>query len=147
MPERIQRRRTKGWRKPENCVIVTRPSRFGNPFTVADAIEAEYEDPQRACVSHFTAWVEGHDDYQDVYVVGGRRYDRRLIREHLSDLRGKDLACSCKPEDPCHVDVLLRLANADPETAAAPPCTCITTNPHAVNCRYRFWKLTHGEQP
>lgn len=30
---------------------------------------------------------------------------------------------------------------------SAPPCTCITTNPHAVNCRYRFWKLTHGEQP
>jgi len=22
----------------------------------------------------------------------------------------------------------------------APECTCITTNPHAVNCAYRHWK-------
>ena len=29
-PKRIQRRRTKGWRKPENTVIVDRTSRFGN---------------------------------------------------------------------------------------------------------------------
>ena len=31
-PERIQRRRTKGWRMPKNCVYVGRPSKFGNPF-------------------------------------------------------------------------------------------------------------------
>lgn len=32
MPERIQLRRTKGWRKPEGAVVVARPSRWGNPF-------------------------------------------------------------------------------------------------------------------
>lgn len=32
MPERIQLRRTKGWRLPENTVVVSRPSKWGNPF-------------------------------------------------------------------------------------------------------------------
>jgi len=32
MPKRIQRRRTKGWKMPENTVCVTRPGMFGNPF-------------------------------------------------------------------------------------------------------------------
>lgn len=32
MPKRIQRRRTAGWRMPENTVYVGRPTRWGNPF-------------------------------------------------------------------------------------------------------------------
>lgn len=32
MPERIQLKRTKGWRKPECAVVVSRPSKWGNPF-------------------------------------------------------------------------------------------------------------------
>lgn len=32
----------------------------------------------------------------------------------LSDLRGKDLACWCGLNDPCHGDVLLYLANREP---------------------------------
>ena len=35
MPKGIQRKRTKGWRMPENCVYVGRPSKWENPFTVA----------------------------------------------------------------------------------------------------------------
>lgn len=27
------------------------------------------------------------------------------------DLRGRDLACWCKPDQPCHADVLLAIAN------------------------------------
>ena len=34
MPDRIQRKRTKGWRKPPNSVIVTRPRKWGNPYDV-----------------------------------------------------------------------------------------------------------------
>ena len=34
MAERIQRRRTKGWRMPPGAVNVTRPSDWGNPFRV-----------------------------------------------------------------------------------------------------------------
>ena len=37
MSERVQRSRTKGWRKPPNSVIVSRPALWGNPWTVRDA--------------------------------------------------------------------------------------------------------------
>ena len=32
MAERLQRRRTKGYRLPEGAVSVTRPGRYGNPW-------------------------------------------------------------------------------------------------------------------
>jgi hypothetical protein len=34
IPQRIQLRRTKGWRKPEGAIVVSRPTRWGNPYTV-----------------------------------------------------------------------------------------------------------------
>lgn len=118
MPQRIQRRRARGWRIPDGAVIVDRTSRFGNPFRIADAVEANYEHPARACVSHFTAWLEGHSAYQDTYTVGARTFDRRWMRAHLADLAGRDLACTCPPGAPCHADVLLKLAaNGAPSEA------------------------------
>jgi len=32
MPERIQLSRQKGWRKPPGAILVSRPSKWGNPF-------------------------------------------------------------------------------------------------------------------
>ena len=87
-PKRIQRRRTAGWRMPENAKSVARPSRWGNPFKV--------EDSHQAAVDQFTQWVEQQGD---------------LMQAIRSELRGRDLACYCKPEQPCHADVLLRIAN------------------------------------
>ena len=37
MPKRIQRKRTKGWRKPDGAVYVGRGSKWGNPFVVGQA--------------------------------------------------------------------------------------------------------------
>ncbi|GAB3429915.1 hypothetical protein GCM10027436_02470 [Actinophytocola sediminis] len=96
---------------PAGAVAVDRTTRFGNPFSVADAVEAGYENPQRAVVSHFRAWVRGSGDYPDAFQVKGRLLSRKWIREHLGDLAGKDVACWCGPDDPCHADVLLELAN------------------------------------
>ena len=31
-PQRIQLKRTKGWRKPEGSIVVSRPSKWGNPY-------------------------------------------------------------------------------------------------------------------
>ena len=33
-PQRIQQRRTAGWRKPENTIAVGRGTRWGNPYSV-----------------------------------------------------------------------------------------------------------------
>ena len=35
-PRRIQLRRTRGWRKPPGAVVVPRPTRWGNPDSVAE---------------------------------------------------------------------------------------------------------------
>jgi len=35
-PKRIQLRRTKGWHKPEEAVVVSRPSKWGNPYRLGD---------------------------------------------------------------------------------------------------------------
>ncbi|MGW2292282.1 DUF4326 domain-containing protein [Streptomyces phaeochromogenes] len=54
-----------------------------------------------------------------------RRYRRWLLtRDDLlalvRELRGRDLACGCPLDRPCHVDVLVELADADsPETERA----------------------------
>jgi len=82
-PRRLQRKRSKGWRKPEGSISVTRPGRWGNPFKGPDAIE------------RFRAYAE-----------------ERLAREPawLEPLRGRDLLCWCAPSSRCHADVLLELA-------------------------------------
>jgi hypothetical protein len=33
------------------------------------------------------------------------------LDEWLAPLRGQDLLCWCGPNEPCHVDILLKLAN------------------------------------
>ncbi len=123
MPERIQRLRTAGWRKPDNCVIVTRPSRYGNPFTIAGALEAEIadnvEDARKRCAETFRHWLDG-----DLYGGDGpegtawSKEARDRILAGLPELRGKDLACYCPLPEPgqpdhCHAAVLLSIANAE----------------------------------
>lgn len=111
MPQRCQRRRSEGWRLPENTVIVDRSSRFGNPFTIADAIEANYEDPRSACCSHYKAWMDGDPAYPDVITVGRRTFDRRWVWANLHKLRGKNVCCTCATDKQCHGDDIIHRAN------------------------------------
>lgn len=116
MPERITLHRTPGWRKPAGAIVVARGTGWGNPYTVAGAIENEYADTgtqaRKVAVEFHRAWLLGLDPGEnDVYRTGKRSYDRRWMREHLPDLTGRDLACWCGPEDVCHADTLIAIAN------------------------------------
>jgi hypothetical protein len=91
MPVRIQLSRRKGWRLPPNTVAVARPGKWGNPFKIG---EPGIPDAA-AAVAAFREFA------------GPRRDDIRR------ELRGKNLACWCRPGEPCHGDVLLEIANAD----------------------------------
>lgn len=94
-PQRIQRKRTKGWKMPENTVSVTRPGKWGNPYkgeNAAERFRAAFLD-LRNC--------DGTPDYDAM----------RYIRDRHRDLEGKNLACWCKPGDACHADVLLEFIN------------------------------------
>lgn len=94
-PQRIQRRRVKGWRMPAGAVYVGRGAKWGNPFRgargdSADAVALFRDMIQRAPL----------DDK-------GRSLSETIPLE----LAGKDLACWCPLDQPCHADVLLELAN------------------------------------
>ena len=90
MPKRIQMRRDRPWRVDHpDAVIVARPSKWGNPFSVG----AEGIPDRATAVEMFRAAVV------------------QSPPSGLHDLRGKDLACWCPLGQPCHADVLLELAN------------------------------------
>lgn len=113
-PVRVQLRRTKGWRMPANTVSVARPGRFGNPFTVAGCREAGYQgtDDQidARCVEAFRVWLGPM--WRNNWDGDESEKARSALLAGMPELRGKSLACWCKPGSPCHADVLLELANA-----------------------------------
>lgn len=111
-PQRIQRKRTKGWRKPEGAVVVSRPSAWGNPFVIGDPFHFWDDSDLRPHIgvardrAHAVALFERY--------LQGRPALQAMIQD---ELHGKDLCCWCPLEDkhgnpvPCHADVLLRIAN------------------------------------
>ncbi|MEV6147066.1 DUF4326 domain-containing protein [Streptomyces sp. NPDC051992] len=110
---RIQRQRTKDWRKPERCMIVDRTSTFGNPFTVAQLMDIGYKEPEarQTAVAEFRPWLRGSRANWQSNEADERR-EKILVR--LPELRGMDLACPCAPGEPCHADVLLEWAALSP---------------------------------
>ena len=133
MPERIQRRRTKGWRLPETAVIVDRTSRWGNPFVVGQRYvsrtafhDAPYPADSRREIGTFehAAWSPCPAWTQVVGEVRDRAHAVELFRAHVAyndedwdpeqirrALGGRDLCCWCPIGEPCHADVLLEIAN------------------------------------
>ncbi len=103
-PIRIQRRRTKGWKMPPNTVYVGRPSRWGNPY---DASNKEALEVARSVVGGNLA-----EQLVWLYSAGLSYVLPDNIGEHVALLRGKNLACWCPLDQPCHADALLELANA-----------------------------------
>lgn len=99
-PVRVQRKRTKGWRMPENTVYVGRGSKWGNPFKEGDAsiIIGGPIDRDRAVGL-----------YREM-ILNRMCYGFPLPGD-LEVIRGKNLACWCKLGEPCHADFLLELAN------------------------------------
>lgn len=120
MPIRLQLSRKKGFNLQElsratnglPAVNVARPSIFGNPFTIANARDAGYRGTDEAiaelAVNCFRRWIGGSS--RD-WMGDQSERQRRAILDKIGTLRGKNLACWCKPGGPCHADVLLKLAN------------------------------------
>jgi len=116
LPPRIQLRRTKGWRKPEGAIVVSRPSRWGNPFVIRDTGgDWLAEDSRtRKCLAQGTrdcAIQSCLGEFERALVAGELRVTVDDVRR---ELRGKALACWCRLDAPCHADVLLEIANGTP---------------------------------
>lgn len=101
--ERIQRKRTKGWRMPANTVYVGRPSKWGNPYQVGRLSEdSKYPVNNVQAVAFFKKWF-----YTAGTLGGAGAYYRGQV---ITKLSGKNLACWCPLDKPCHADVLLEYA-------------------------------------
>lgn len=138
-PQRIQRKRVKGWRMPPNTVSVTRPGKFGNPFdfrssdccwlALSYGCRGDRLGRQEASVKAFREWVVAPAKGKKIVRMergvrfGGVDKEFQIgprfivgppptIDAIRDALRGKNLACFCKAGEPCHGDVLLEIANA-----------------------------------
>jgi hypothetical protein len=107
---RILRKRTKGWRLPAGAVCVSRPGRFGNIFDHVVFGRALAVDLFRRWLSDELTVAERASTGLDI-CAGWAATGRRRIIDSLPSLRGRDLACWCPLDQPCHADVLLELAN------------------------------------
>ena len=122
-PQRIQRKRTKGYNMQAEsmalnglpAVSVCRPGKWGNHFAVkwhpycrqfyvlntlsrrpSDFFASKREAAEEAC-KQFRYFLD-------------RKY-RSGLRLKASPLRGKNLACFCALDMPCHADIWLEIAN------------------------------------
>jgi hypothetical protein len=124
-PKRIQLRRTKGWRKPDGAVVVSRPGPFGNPYSGPGAVDAFRALLTAAALDDGSPIPCGGADpyfYCNVSTYGAM-LAADVILERLAELRGKDLCCWCPLDKPCHADVLLEIANQTQPVGAEIPST------------------------
>lgn len=97
-PQRLKRHRTKDWRKPAGSLCVNRPSLWGNPYPVVDGDNA-------AAVLKYRFWLASRPD---------------RVAQAREQLAGKTLLCHCDPDQDCHADVLIEVANTPEDAYGAP---------------------------
>jgi hypothetical protein len=113
-PQRIQRRRSRGWKMPANAIYVGRPTRWGNPFNIEEfRFRSTEPDPEFscACTSHRRTDAECRQEAVAAF-EGWVHSQPDLLDDIKTNLKGRDLACWCPPGQPCHADILLHIANA-----------------------------------
>ena len=120
MPVRVQRTRTKGGGIPDGAVYVGRPSKWGNPFhthgdgyrmapeSAVQAFRAQFFGP-RADGAFFPNDHPKFRTYRGKLQIEVR--ELTTVADIQRELRGKNLACWCPLDQPCHADVLLEIAN------------------------------------
>jgi len=97
---------------PPNTVYVGRPTIWGNPFCSSDPALAVRA--YRLAVNK--RWARLAQLLPEAANPGARlelELWACMLRNRLSELRGKNLACWCPLDKPCHADVLLQMANKE----------------------------------
>lgn len=119
-PRRFQCESSDLLKLPKNTIYVAGDGRWGNPYRVTKRgdkwtiteptgerrFSLNREEAARLAVKWFgEAIANGWDGIP-------------MVEEIRSGLRGKNLACFCGLDKPCHADVYLEIANADIQEAA-----------------------------
>lgn len=114
---RIQRKRTPGFNLQEVSKKINglpaksccRPHKYGNPFQISNSVQpfSNYDGiPHTFCntideiLKNYEWWIENTSE------------GRMRMRDAKEELKGHNLACFCKLEDKCHVDILLKNINS-----------------------------------
>jgi hypothetical protein len=105
-PARVQLSRKPGWKKPDNTVVVSRPTVWGNPFPIGK-------------LGREVALKRFREMLQDPAQMAAWWYPP--LSQIRAKLGGRNLACWCAlpaPGEPdqCHAAILLEIANAPDET-------------------------------
>lgn len=106
-PQRIQLSRKKGWRMPDNTLSVARPGRFGNPFKIGISVCSGTR--LNFTSKSIRTRADAVEAFRHMLTFSERHYPSA---DEIASLRGKNLACWCPLDQPCHADVLLEIANA-----------------------------------
>jgi hypothetical protein len=112
MPQRIQPHRSRpsdgwSWWTPAGAVWVGQTSKWDNPFKVGGPRTPD----ATAAFARFSTML----------LMRGANWTLATLPpypandEIRGELAGKDLACWCPPEQPCHADALLEIANREGE--------------------------------
>jgi hypothetical protein len=89
------------------AISVARPGKWGNPFKVGeDGTAAE-------CVDLYRCLLAGYVALTTKASTELQTKTRAVVVACLDELRGKNLACWCRKDKPCHADVLLEIANRE----------------------------------
>ena len=118
-PQRIQRKRTAGWKLPPGAICVTRPGKWGNPFVVGEPIKRDsdlwpyvidlfpgVDDPVFAGARFESVKLQRAEDVVEAHFRWFLEQPALMVTVE-EELGGHDLACFCKPGTPCHADTLL----------------------------------------
>lgn len=113
-PQRIHLLTEPTWTAPPNTVFVGRPTLYGNPY--------DSGDPQKALDAYLIHIRPGPTNVPlgpDLWIAPDAHKDAMLYdypgflrTQAVRALRGKNLACTCPPEAPCHANALLELVNS-----------------------------------
>ena len=105
---------------PEGAVYVGRPSRWGNPMIVGTAYMTSrtllpFRLPSFRDVGQYDHGITVERCPNVATAVAWYRPMAArwasTAADWIAPLRGRDLACWCPLDQPCHADVLLELAN------------------------------------
>jgi len=118
MPKRIQMTRQRPWRAENpDAVRVDRTTKWGNPVKIVPVRKSGPFDLERDGVG----FIGQNTDLEGARRSAAARF-RDLVLHHPGlapsaeairrELAGRDLACWCPLDQPCHADVLLEIANA-----------------------------------
>lgn len=111
-PQRIQLSRKKGWRLPPNTVKVDRTTVWGNPYVIGEPVDLKQAKKWGFNLKHTETQAADRADAvrrfaQNIAFDDASRYAIRNV------LKGKNLACWCPLDQPCHADLLLKIANEE----------------------------------